>query len=401
VTETYPPEINGVAMTLAQLVGGLRGRGHRVSLVRPRRPAEQRREGGDETLVPGMPLPGYREARIGLPARALLRSRWARDLPDVVYVATEGPLGWSAVRAAHRLRIPALSGFHTDFPSYARHYHVGWLARLALAYLRRLHNASCGTVVASEDLRDRLRSLGFKNLSVLGRGVDSDLFSPDRRSVPLRRSWGAGQGDVVLLYVGRLAPEKNLPLAIEAYRAIQRARRGVRFAVVGGGPLRAVLEGAHPDLHFCGVQTGRQLAEHYASADLFVLPSETETFGNVILEAMASGLPVAAFDRAAARCHVRDGETGALVPAGQRAPFIAAAVALAHSSEQLTAMGRRARAHAAQLDWRSVVDRFESLLWQALAGDPATRPATTQGGLRGQKSRRALDTRPPRGGVTC
>jgi glycosyltransferase involved in cell wall biosynthesis len=305
------------------------------------------------------------------------------------------------VRAARRFGIPALSGFHTDFPSYARHYRVGWLAPLALGYLRRLHNASCGTVVASEDLRDRLRGLGFKNLSVLGRGVDSDLFRPDRRSVPLRRSWGAGQGDVVLLYVGRLAPEKNLPLAIEACRAIQRARRGVRFAVVGGGPLRAVLEGAHPDLHFCGVQTGRQLAEHYASADLFVLPSETETFGNVILEAMASGLPVVAFDRAAARGHVRDGETGALVPAGQPAAFVAAAVALARSSEQLAAMGRRARAHAAQLDWRSVVDRFESLLWEALAGSPAPPRATTQRGLGGRESGRERETRPPGGGVTC
>ena len=395
VTETYVPEVNGVALTLAQLVGGLRARGHRVSLVRPRQPVDDRDL--DTTLVRALSLPGYREARVGLPARASLGARWTTDPPDVVYVATEGPLGWSAVRAARRLRIPILSGFHTDFPSYARHYWLGWLAPLALAYLRHLHNATQATVVASAELRERLQHAGFENLRVLGRGVDGDHFTPDRRSAALRRSWGAGPGDVVALYVGRLAAEKNIPVAIEAYRAMQRERRGVRFALVGGGPLRAVLEGAHPDLHFCGVRTGSELAEHYASADLFVLPSETETFGNVTLEAMASGLAVLAYDRAAARLHVRDGHSGALVPTGQATAFVAAAAALARCPQEVAAMGRRARADAERLDWRAVVERFEALLMEVIAESAARRGDTALRGAGLRVSGRAGGTL-PRGG---
>jgi glycosyltransferase involved in cell wall biosynthesis len=296
VTETYPPEINGVAVTLARLVDGLRARGHAVSVVRPRRPAlEQAGPVSDPalTLIRGVPWPGYAGVRIGLPAGAVLRDRWTRRRPDVVYVATEGPLGWSAVSTARRLGLPVFSGFHTDFGGYARHYHARWLARLATGYLRRFHNRTSGTLVATPELRDQLLAGGFQNLSVLGRGVDSRLFSPQRRSAALRRAWGASEADLVVLWVGRLAPEKNIALAIEAYRAMQRARSSLRFVVVGDGPSRAELQRAHPDLLFCGALRGERLAAHYASADVFLFPSETETFGNVTLEALASGLVVA------------------------------------------------------------------------------------------------------------
>src|SRR5262245_46249772 len=171
VSETYPPEINGVAMTLARLVDGLRGRGHTVSVVRPRQRVDRfdDRRDSDEVLVHGAPLPGYGGLQIGLPAGGALRRHWRERRPDVIYVATEGPLGWSAVRAARRLRLPVVSGFHTNFHGYARHYHAGWLTRLVLRYLRNFHNRTTSTVVATADLRARLSALGFTNLSVLGR----------------------------------------------------------------------------------------------------------------------------------------------------------------------------------------------------------------------------------------
>jgi glycosyltransferase involved in cell wall biosynthesis len=318
VTETYPPEINGVALTLSRLVSGLRARGHLVSLVRPRQDTDALRHGGsDEMLVPGLAVPGLTGVRVGLPAGRALRRRWEADRPCVVYVATEGPLGWSALRAGERLGLALWSGFHTNFHRYARHYGAGWLSPATLRYLRRFHNRTRSTLVATEELRVSLRVAGFANIAVLGRGVDGGLFTPARRSPMLRASWGASDGHLVALHVGRVAPEKNIPLAVQAYQAMQRAWARTRFVAVGDGPLRAALQAACPDLLFCGARTGEALAAHYASADVLLLPSETETFGNVTLEAMASGLAVVAYDYAAARVHIRSGESGVLVPCGQ------------------------------------------------------------------------------------
>ncbi len=368
VTETYPPEVNGVAFTLARLVDGLRNRSHRVSVVRPRQPAVDgpgRADDEEVTLVPGVPVPGYPGVRVGWPVGAMLCDHWTERRPDVVYTATEGPLGWSALRTARRLGIPVVSGFHTNFHGYARHYGAGWLWPLVFRYLRLFHNRTLGTLVASTELRNQLRAAGFENLSVLGRGVDARLFTPQRRSAALRAAWGAAEGDQVVLHVGRLAPEKNVPLAIAASREMRRASRAVRCVIVGDGPLRAALQAAHPDVHFCGVQTGEPLGAHYASADVFLFPSETETFGNVTLEAMASGLAVVAYDYAAAHAHIRHGDTGVLVPYGDSPAFIAAAVALARAPRVGREMGARARAYAAELDWASVVERFERLLTSA------------------------------------
>jgi glycosyltransferase involved in cell wall biosynthesis len=368
VTDTYPPEINGVALTLARLVDGLRTRGHTVSLVRPRRPSDPPGPEVDPTLtlVPGLPLPGYPGLRVGLPPRALLRERWGRGRPDAVYVATEGPLGWSALGAARRLGVGVLSGFHTNFHGYARHYHGGWLAWGVARYLRCFHNRTDRTLVATTDLRDQLHARGFENLSVLGRGVDGRLFTPERRCHALRGEWGMSGSDPVVLYVGRLAAEKNIGLAIAAYRAMQRHHPSLRFVLVGDGPLRAALQRAHPDLVFCGAHTGERLAAHYASGDVFLFPSETETFGNVTLEAMASGLVVVAYDYAAARMHIAHGETGTLIPYGDARAFVEGAAALLRSPKGLDRMRRRARESVARLAWDRVVERFEVLLTDAI-----------------------------------
>src|SRR5580658_319118 len=263
VTETYPPEINGVAFTLAHLVKGLLGLGHAVSVVRPFQWALDSFGGDDHsavTLVRGLPLPGYKGLQFGLPAGGVLRRCWTRHRPDVVYVATEGPLGWSAVRIAQCLGIPVLTGFHTNYHSYSRHYRVGWLQRLVFRYLCGFHNRSTGTLVPSMDLRDRLQARGFKNVSVLGRGVDSQLFAPEHRSRELRRDWGLSDTDLAVVYVGRIAPEKNLGLAVDAYRAMKRFSASLKFVIIGDGPLRASLQNEHSDLIFLGTHTGERLA---------------------------------------------------------------------------------------------------------------------------------------------
>ena len=383
VTETYPPEVNGVALTLARLLNGLQARGHAVSLVRPRHKRGERTDNAADfpvTLVPSLPLPGYDGLHLGLPANRLLRQNWARQRPDAVYVATEGPLGLSAVRAARRLGVPVFSGFHTNFHSYSRHYRLGWLQPVVLRYLRWFHNRTRGTLTPSIDLRDRLQDLSFRNVSVLGRGVDAHLFNPQRRNADLRRKWGAAPDDPMALYVGRVAPEKNIELAITAFRAMQRRNAATKLIIVGDGPLRTRLQQKHPDLNFEGLRRDEQLAACYASADVFLFPSETETFGNVVLEAMASGLAVVAYDYAAARMHVTSGETGMRVPYADADAFVAAAVRLARDAGLRGRVRRQARAHAAAQNWPAVVDRFAALLTD-MPNPPGRRPAAVNAPL--------------------
>jgi glycosyltransferase involved in cell wall biosynthesis len=371
VTETFPPEINGVALTLARLTNGLRARGHRVSLVHPRRRGDT--ADAQTTLTAGLPLPGYRGLRFGLAARGTLRAAWAEHRPDVVYVATEGPLGWSAVHAATALGIAVVSGFHTNFDRYVKHYGAGWLRRPVATYLRSFHNQTAATLVASDDLRLALHASGFQNLQLLGRGVESALFTPERRSAALRATWGASDDHVVVAYVGRIAPEKNVDLAVNAYRAMQSVHRALRFVAVGDGPARERLARAHPDLIFRGVRTGEDLGAHYASADLFLFPSDTETFGTVTLEALASGLGVVAYDYAAAREHITHGEDGLLVPYRDTRAFLANAVRLVCSPALLGRIRTAARYTALPLDWARVVERFESVL-MSVAAEPSLGP---------------------------
>jgi len=362
VTETYRPEINGVAHTLARLTDRLRESGYRVSIVRPRQRADGSVVPHDESLVRGLPVPGYAGVQVGLAwPRAIVRV-WRADPPDAVYVATEGPLGSAAVTAARRLGIRVLSGFHTNFHSYSRHYGLGRLQPFVARWLAAFHRRTDGTFVASADIRDALRREGVARVHVLGRGVDAALFTPERRCRLLRATWGAVDEDVVAIYVGRMAAEKNLPLAIDAFRAIQAVAPTARFVLVGDGPARIALERQHPDLMFVGVRTGDDLARHYASADLFLFPSETDTFGNVTLEAMASGLAVVAFDYAAAHQHITHGHDGLLAPLGDAAAFVRLASRAARQPDELAIVGARARAHALTLEWDDIAARFAAVL---------------------------------------
>lgn len=364
VTETYPPEINGVAMTIGRLVGALRQRGHRVQLVRPRQgPGDSPENGGDfaEVLLRGIPIPRYAGLKMGLPAKSALTRLWATGRPDIVHIVTEGPLGWSALAAARKLGIPAVTDFHTNFHAYSRHYGLGWLRRPIGAYLRGFHNRALGTMVPTEGLRRELASHGYRNVLVVARGVDTTLFSPRKRSAELRRSWGAGADERVALYVGRLAPEKNLPLVIEAFAAMGARQPAAKLVLVGDGPQRASLEAKYPEHVFAGMRTGEDLAAHYASADIFLFPSVTETYGNVLMEAMASGLAVVAYDYAAAAEHVVHGQSGLLAEFGNARQFIGLAADLMAGGD-IAAMGANAHRTVQAVAWEGIYDKFERIL---------------------------------------
>ena len=365
ISETFPPEINGVANTLGRLCYGLRARGHQVELVRPRQAGDPQRVEDDALLLcRGWPLPGYPGLQWGQSSMHKLLRRWKRHRPDVLYIATEGPLGLSALRAARRLGISVVSGFHTNFQQYTNQYGLSLLTRLLTHYLRWFHNRSAMTLVPSVSQRLELERRHFDRLALLSRGVDSQLFHPAKRLNGLREQWGLSEQDIAVIHVGRLAPEKNLGLLKRCFDTLcgTYPQRKLKLIVVGDGPQRPALEKELPEAIFCGSQRGEALAAHYASGDIFLFPSMTETFGNVVLEALASGLGVVAYDQAAAAQHIRHGYNGVLAMPGDEDAFCDAAAWLLEEDETLRCVRLNARQHASRQGWAAIIEQFEKHL---------------------------------------
>ncbi|KQY51876.1 glycosyltransferase family 1 protein [Lysobacter sp. Root494] len=369
VTETYPPEVNGVALTVQGLEHGLRARGHDVSLVRPRQANEDADSCGKphELLVRGAPLPRYPGLRLGLPATRKLTVAWQKTRPDAIYVATEGPLGWSALRVARKLGIPASTGFHTRFDEYMRDYGAAFLAQTALRWMRRFHNGANATLVPTRELQLFLAENGFNDVVLLPRAVDTKLFDPARRDYALRARWGVGDDGLAAIYVGRIAPEKNLDLAVRAFRELQKSRADARFIWVGDGPARMKLQQENPDFIFCGIQRDEVLARYFASGDVFVFPSHSETFGNVTLEAMASGVPTVAFDYGAAREHLHNDVHGAAIADGDDDGFVSAVVRIGTDAALRAAMSMAGREAISGLRPEQVAADFDALLQNLVA----------------------------------
>jgi len=286
-----------------------------------------------------------------------------------MYVAVESLMGLNAVRAAGRANLPVVSGFHTNFHTYSQDYHLPVLKNGAEWYLRYLHNRTARTLTPSESTATQLRELGIRNVGVLGRGVDTQLFNPQRRAAELRQSWGADDHTPVALFVGRIAAEKNLPLVVKAFRQITDTHPTARCVFVGDGPLAASLQEEHPHFIHAGARTGEDLARHYASADLFIFPSLTETFGNVITEALCSGLVTVTFDYAAAQQFVRSGENGFTATYNDEAAYLQAVSSALPRWNDLT-LRSAAAATSEKLSWDAIIAQFEHELATARVGTP-------------------------------
>ncbi len=365
VTETYPPEINGVAMTTEHMVQGLRARGHWVGVVRPRQ--QQDRDEASTWTLPGLPIPNYPGLRLGFPARWRLGRLMQRLRPDLVHVVTEGPLGWAAVSAARAQKLPLTSGYHTHFAQYSRHYGVGWLTPWVNAWLDTLHRRCQATLVPTQELAATLSARGIPGVRAVGRGVDTLLFRATQRSASLRAAWGLADGGLACLYVGRLAPEKNLEVVERAFAAIAARDRNARMVWVGDGPALPRLRAAHPDHIFAGARTGEDLAAHYASSDLFLFASLSETWGNVLTEALACGQAVLAYRRAAAEILIRERENGVTVDPDDEGAFIAAALELAGDAALRRRLGAEASHSMQEQGWEKIVLKFEAVLREAVA----------------------------------
>jgi glycosyltransferase involved in cell wall biosynthesis len=230
-------------------------------------------------------------------------------------------------------------------------------------------------MVPTDTLRAELQAEGFMNLRVVARGVDTQLFDPARRSEALRRRWGVAPDQMVAMHVGRIAPEKNLETLIAAHAAMRQRDPRVKLVFVGDGPARASMQQRCPDAHFAGLQRGEDLAAHYASADVFLFPSLTETYGNVLPEALASGLAVVAFDCAAAGQLVSHGHNGLLVKPGEGAEFCSTAARLAGHMAEARLLGAEGRHTALKLDWGRIAREVESEYLAAIDHAPQLRLA--------------------------
>jgi glycosyltransferase involved in cell wall biosynthesis len=357
VTETYYPQVNGVSRTLGQLVGHLRERGDDVQVVHP--DYGEVSGGADDHRVRSVRMPFYKDIRLPLPPFGAAHRAMEAFRPDLVHVATEATLGLSALRLALRRGWPVVSSFHTNFDQYSGHYRVGWARGTIWRYLRWFHNRTRETYVPSRSTIADLDRRGFERLVLWPRGVDSTLFRPDRPGrAGVRARLGAGPDDVVIGYVSRIAAEKNVGYLAHALELVREARPGARFLFVGDGPARADLERRMgPHAHFAGYRKGDELADHYAAADLFVFSSVTETFGNVILEAMASGLPVVALRAGGVADTVRHRSTGTLIdPAAPPRAFADAVIAYVDDRSLRARTADAAREYAIGQSWTAIMD---------------------------------------------
>jgi glycosyltransferase involved in cell wall biosynthesis len=354
-TDTYPPQVNGVARTLERLVDAVRSRGGVARVFTVEDP--EARSAPDIQRYRSVPFWAYDQLRLAWPSSRRVRADLSAFAPTIVHAATEFGLGLAARKAARALEIPFVSSYHTSFTSYAKFYRLGLLAAPGWSFLRWFHNGGLRTYCPTQAIVDEVVAQGFTNTAIWSRGVDGSRFSPRFRSDALRASIGASSDTLVVAYVGRLAAEKGLDVGLDAVRRASEARPGrVRFMAIGDGPFEAEVHRRAPsDSWLPGKLSGDALSTAYASADVFLFPSVTDTFGNVILEAMASGLPVIGADVGPTRELVFP-DRGWLVPRSDVAAYASALVALVDDRERLATARRSALEFAAGKTWDVVWD---------------------------------------------
>jgi glycosyltransferase involved in cell wall biosynthesis len=351
VTDTYTPQVNGVTTVIHRIVDVVDHAGWCSAIVAPHYPSSNGSAPANELRVASIPMPSYPAIRLSLPSYRRLARFLDRHAPDVVHVATEGPLGLLGRIYTQRRNLSLVTSFHTNFPQYVKHYGAPRLAPAVWRWLRWFHAPALLTHTPSIALQNELLSRGLTQVTVWGWSVDSEVFHPRHRSQAWRQSIGVPDDAVIVLHVGRLAAEKNLEVLIHAWRTARNAVGDrVAFVIAGDGPLGPELERQMPWAHRLGFLDRSELAAVYASSELCTLPSHTETCGLVALEAMASGLPVIAAGAGGFRESISHEVNGLLVPHTDARAFATAVIHLATRVEQRRRMAKDARAFAEERD---------------------------------------------------
>ena len=380
-TDTYPPQVNGVSVVTAASVTGMQDRGWECAVVNPRYPKPY----GDAFVsdapdlsavtihekLPAIPFPPYPDIRLAAPLYGRVREITRRFQPDVMHCQTEFVIGRLGQRAAADFGIPLVSSYHTDFSRYTESYGLPWLRPSVTRYIARFHARSRRVYTPSEPARDDLHRMGISNVEVWGRGVDVAQFTPERRDDAWRRRLGIGDG-LVFLHVGRLAAEKNVQLILDAFARFRAAHPHVDawLVVAGAGPsLPALRHAAPPRVAFLGnLDRHAVLPSLYASADAFVFASETETLGLVVLEAMASGLPVIATPAGGVADNLRDGENGLAFPPRDADAMARCMARIALDPLLRGRLGANALRWARRRSWDAELDRLDASYREIVAG---------------------------------
>ncbi len=367
VSDTYTPQVNGVSTVLRRMVEALGTAGHDAVVVAPEYPDSQPGPGADELRIPSVGFPPYPAIRLSLPAT----DRVARFLdafrPELVHVVTEGPLGFVGRGYALERGLPLVTSYHTHFPRYCRDYGLATLEPAAWRYIRWFHRPARVVQTPGQEARAQLVAHGLPQAVVWGNGVDTRRFHHGKRNETLRRRLGIADHQTAVIHVGRLAPEKNLDVLIQAFRTAHESLGDrARFLVAGDGPLSERVNLRLPWALRFGFVPVAWLADLYALSDLCVLTSETETCGLVALEAMASGVPVVAADAGGFRDTVVHGSNGLLVSAHDPSAFAAAVVGLTMERETRRGLSAQARitavARDSAIEDAELLDQYRALL---------------------------------------
>ena len=365
--EAFLPKIDGVSRSALLTLRYLRGTGRDVAIFAPSTSISQI-DGIAVQRLPSIPLPFYPEVQVTVPMPpALIRTidQVRRFRPDVIHLFSPAMLGMYGMIAGAVLRIPVVANYQTDLPGYMHTYGFKALHTATIAGLRSLHNACTLTLAPSPIIRSQLHQRGFQRVRVWERGVDLIRFDPAHHQPAWRNRLLAGRDPArsIVLYVGRLAHDKHLPTLLHLAH-----NPNLALTIIGDGPIRAVLEAqfAGTDTRFMGALYGDDLANAYAAADLFAFPGSEETFGQVVLEAMASGLPVIVPDQGGAQTLVRHGENGFICPTDHGESFATCAAHLHADPDWRQRIGHSARETAAQRPWLSIMQRLDRYYDEAI-----------------------------------
>lgn len=360
-TGAYNHIADGVSLTLNRLVDFLGKKGAEVRVYAPTAPAPALVHAGTLVPVRSVKAPGRPDYRVSLGLSREAREDLTGFRPDVFHIATPDFLGLSALRTARKNGTTVVASYHTHFASYLDYYRLGIFEGSTWTYLRWFYNRCRHVYVPTPSMRDVLRMHGVQSdLRLWPRGVESQLFSPSRRSLSWRRSRQIPDDAVVVTFVSRLVAEKGLDVVADVIRGLEQNAVPHKAVIVGDGPERGALARALPHAVFEGHLRGTDLATAYASADVFLFPSETETFGNVTLEAMSSGLPAVVADATGSDALVTDGVTGFLAPPRDSSAFLDRVTRLVTDAGLRSRMGTAARSAAESYDWDRVLAQIES-----------------------------------------
>lgn len=361
---------DGVALTLNRLVAFLEKRGVPVLVFAPVADQPAFESVGELVPVPSFAIPTRKEYRIALGLPAAQRSRLQAFRPTLFHIAVPDILGYQALKLAERWRVPVVASYHTRYDTYLRFYGLGLFERLGQRYMRGFYNRVRRVYPPSESMAEIIRREGqSRHVEVWARGVDSDLFSPARRDMAWRRAQGIGDGEVAISFAGRLVKEKNTAIYTRVMNALTARGLKVKPLVIGDGPEMAAMKAGLKNGVFAGFLHGEDLARAYASSDIFFFPSEGETFGNVTLEAMASGLPAVNAIASGSTSLVVEGVTGNLVSAGDEAGLADRLASLANDPALRHRMGQAARERALTFSWDHILagllDSYRTVLREA------------------------------------